>query len=249
MEFFEAFDVAEMFKATMVLFAVIDIVGSIPIIIKLEEKSGDIHAGWATSVSFVIMVAFLILGDNILLLFGVQVEAFAVAGSIILFAMAFEMILGVNLFRDEASGKTASIVPLAFPIIAGAGTMTSLITLRAEFAEINIILAILINSVIIFAILKSTKFIERLLGPGGIGILKKVFGIILLAIAVKLFSTNARVLFVEDEKPKSGSTLLLDENKLIAAETEFALGIAVAAPDIRQLTDRRDYNGEPDPDS
>ena len=230
MEFFEAFDVAEMFKATMVLFAVIDIVGSIPIIIKLKEQSGDIHAGWATFVSFVIMVSFLILGDNILLLFGVQVEAFAVAGSFILFAMAFEMILGVRLFRDEVSGKTASIVPLAFPIIAGAGTMTSLISLRAEFAEINIILAILINVVIIFAILKSTAFIERLLGPGGIGIVKKVFGIILLAIAIKLFSTNAKVLFVEDDKRRSGSTLLLDESELIAAETSFALGIAVAAP-------------------
>ena len=184
-----------MFKATMVLFAVIDIVGSIPIIIKLKEQSGDIHAGWATFVSFVIMVAFLILGDKILLLFGVEVEAFAVAGSIILFAMAFEMILGVRLFRDEVSGKTASIVPLAFPIIAGAGTMTSLISLRAEYQEINIILAICINAIIVFAVLKSTKVIERILGPGGIAILKKVFGIILLAIAIKLFSTNAQALF------------------------------------------------------
>lgn len=221
MEFFDAFDAGEMFKATMVLFAVIDIIGSIPIIIKLQEKSGDIHAGWATIVSFAIMVAFLILGDNILLLFGVQVEAFAVAGSIILFAMAFEMILGVNLFRDEASGKTASIVPLAFPIIAGAGTMTSLISLRAEFAEINIILAICINAVIIFAILKSTKFIERLLGPGGIAILKKVFGIILLAIAVKLFSSNARVLFVNDESKSSKRTTMLLEEKLRDAACDF----------------------------
>lgn len=195
MGFFEAFDWTELFKATMVLFAVIDIVGSIPIIIKLKETSGDIHAGWATFVSFVIMIAFLIVGDNILLLFGVEVEAFAVAGSIILFAMAFEMILGVRLFRDEVSGKTASIVPLAFPIIAGAGTMTSLISLRAEFHEINIILAICINVLIVFAVLKMTKMIERILGPGGIAILKKVFGIILLAIAVKLFSSNAKELF------------------------------------------------------
>lgn len=195
MGFFEAFDLAELFKATMVLFAVIDIIGSIPIIIKLKEQSGDIHAGWATFVSFVIMVAFLIVGDKILLLFGVEVEAFAVAGSIILFAMAFEMILGVRLFRDEVSGKTASIVPLAFPIIAGAGTMTSIISLRAEFQEINIVLAICINVLIVFAVLKMTKVIERILGPGGIAILKKVFGIILLAIAVKLFSTNAKELF------------------------------------------------------
>lgn len=195
MGFFEAFDLAELFKATMVLFAVIDIIGSIPIIIKLKEQSGDIHAGWATFVSFIIMVAFLIVGDKILLLFGVEVEAFAVAGSIILFAMAFEMILGVRLFRDEVSGKTASIVPLAFPIIAGAGTMTSIISLRAEFQEINIVLAICINVLIVFAVLKMTKVIERILGPGGIAILKKVFGIILLAIAVKLFSTNAKELF------------------------------------------------------
>jgi multiple antibiotic resistance protein len=195
MEFFKVFDWTELFKATMVLFAVIDIVGSIPIIIKLKEQSGDIHAGWATFVSFVIMIAFLVVGDNILLLFGVQVEAFAVAGSIILFAMAFEMILGVRLFRDEVSGKTASIVPLAFPIIAGAGTMTSIISLRAEYQEINIILAICINVLIVFVVLKATKIIERILGPGGIAILKKVFGIILLAIAVKLFSSNAQVLF------------------------------------------------------
>lgn len=196
MEFFEAFNWTELFKATMVLFAVVDIVGSIPIIIKLKEQTGgDIHAGWATVVSFAIMIAFLIVGDNILLLFGVEVEAFAVAGSIILFAMAIEMIMGVNLFRDEVSGKTASIVPLAFPIIAGAGSLTSIISLRAEYQEINIMLAICINAGIVFLVLKMTRVIENLLGPGGIAILKKVFGIILLAIAVKLFSTNAKELF------------------------------------------------------
>lgn len=196
MGFFEAFDWTELFKATMVLFAVIDIVGSIPIIIKLKEQSGDIHAGWATMVSFVIMIAFLVVGDNILLLFGVEVEAFAVAGSIILFATALEMILGVTLFKDDVSGKTASIVPLAFPIIAGAGSLTSIISLRAEYQEINIILAICINVAIVFLVLKMTRVIERLLGPGGIAILKKVFGIILLAIAVKLFSSNAKELFL-----------------------------------------------------
>ena len=196
MGFFEAFDWTELFKATMVLFAVIDIVGSIPIIIKLKEQTGgDIHAGWATIVSFAIMILFLVVGDNILLLFGVEVEAFAVAGSIILFAMAIEMIMGLSLFRDEVSGKTASIVPLAFPIIAGAGSLTSIISLRAEYQEINIILAICINAGIVFLVLKMTRIIENLLGPGGIAILKKVFGIILLAIAVKLFSTNAKELF------------------------------------------------------
>ena len=194
-EFFNAFNGSELFKASMVLFAVIDIVGSIPIIIKLKEQSGDLHPARATVVSFGIMIGFLIVGDEILKLFGVTVEAFAVAGSIILFAMSLEMLLRVRLFRDEVSGKTASIVPLAFPIIAGAGTMTSIISLKAEFAEINIVLAITINALIVFIVLRMTKVIERALGPGGIAILKKVFGIILLAIAIKLFSGNVTVLF------------------------------------------------------
>lgn len=194
-EFFAAFDWVDIFKASTVLFAVVDIVGSIPIIIKLKEQTGEIHALRTSAVSLLIMVGFLILGENILKLFGVGVESFAVAGSLILFAMSLEMILGVRLFRDSVSGKTASIVPLAFPIIAGAGTMTSIISLRAEYDEINITMAIFFNVILIFVVLKSTKFIERILGEGGIAILKKVFGIILLAIAVKLFSTNAKLLF------------------------------------------------------
>lgn len=193
--FFQGFDWVELFKATMVLFAVIDIVGSIPIIIRLKEQSGDIHAGRASIVSMVIMIGFLLLGESILKLFGVDIGSFAVAGSIILFFMSMEMILGVELFRDSPSGKTASIVPLAFPIIAGAGSMTSIISLRAEYFSINIILAIIINIAIVYLVLRSTKYIEKLLGPGGIAILKKVFGIILLAIAIKLFSTNVATLF------------------------------------------------------
>lgn len=195
MDFFTDFSWQELFKASMVLFAVIDILGSIPIILKLKQSSGDIHEMRASLVSLGIMIGFLILGENILALFGVDIGSFAVAGSIILFAMALEMILGVQLFRDSPTGKVASIVPLAFPIIAGAGTMTSIISLRAEFDTINIIIAILINVVIVFLVLKSTKRIERLLGEGGIAILKKVFGIILLAIAVKLFTSNIPGLF------------------------------------------------------
>jgi multiple antibiotic resistance protein len=141
------------------------------------------------------MVGFLILGETILKLFGVTIESFAVAGSLILFAMAIEMIFGIKLFRDEVTGKTASIVPLAFPIIAGAGTMTTLVSLKAEFYQVNIVLAIVINVIIIFAVLKMTKRIEQLLGVGGIAIMKKVFGIILLAIAIKLFTTNLQALF------------------------------------------------------
>lgn len=193
--FFSAFNWIDMFKATMVLFAVVDIVGSIPIIIKLKEQSGELHALRASLVSLTIMISFLILGESILNLFGVNVESFAVAGSIILFAMALEMIMGIRLFRDEVSGKTASIVPLAFPIIAGAGSMTSIISLRAEYAEINIIIAIVINIIIVYAVLKTTRVIERILGEGGIAIVKKVFGIILLAIAIRLFSENVKELF------------------------------------------------------
>lgn len=193
--FFSEFSWVEVFKAGTVLFAVIDIIGSIPIIIKIQETSGDIHPMRASVVSMFIMIGFLILGENILRLFGVTIESFAVAGSLILFAMALEMILGIKVFRDEVSGKTASIVPLAFPIIAGAGTMTTLVSLKAEYHQINILLAILINVVIVFAVLKLTRRIERLLGQGGIAIIKKVFGIILLAIAIKLFTTNLQALF------------------------------------------------------
>lgn len=193
--FFGGFDSVELFKATMVLFAVIDIVGSIPIIIRLKEQSGEIHAGRTSIVALLIMVSFLFLGESILDLFHVDVNSFAVAGALILFAMSLEMILGVQLFRDEPSGKTASIVPLAFPIIAGAGSMTSIISLRAEYESINIILAIIINIALVYLVLRLTKHIERMLGPGGIAILKKVFGIILLSIAIKLFSSNVTTLF------------------------------------------------------
>lgn len=196
-DYFNKFNWGELFKATTVLFAVIDVVGSVPIIIKLKESSGMIHEARTSTVSFFIMIGFLILGESILNLFGVTIESFAVAGALILFAMAMEMILGVRLFRDEVSGKTASIVPLAFPIIAGAGTMTTLVSLKAEFHEINIILAIVINVIIVYIVLKLTKKIEQLLGIGGIIILKKVFGIILLAIAIKLFTTNLQALLGE----------------------------------------------------
>jgi multiple antibiotic resistance protein len=193
--FFEGFDWVELFKVTTVLFAVIDIVGSVPLIIKLKERTGELNALRTSFVSLFIMIGFLFLGDSILKLFGVTVESFAVAGAMILFAMALEMILGVRLFRDEVTGKTASVVPLAFPIIAGAGTMTTLIALKAEYHTINILISILINIVVVYATLKMTRRIENFLGEGGIAILKKVFGIILLAIAIKLFTTNLSALF------------------------------------------------------
>lgn len=195
-QFLTGFDLNEILKAIMVLFAVIDIIGSIPIIIKIKETSGDIHAMRITVVSLIIMVAFLIAGESLLKLFGVNVESFAVAGAFILFAMAIEMVMGIEIFKETPiKGKSAGIVPLAFPIIAGAGSMTSLISLRAEYAMINILVAILINMVVVLVVLKLTRRIERLLGQGGVAILKKVFGIILLAISIKLFASNVTSLF------------------------------------------------------
>jgi multiple antibiotic resistance protein len=190
----EAYNTKDMLKATTILFAVIDIIGSIPVIIKLKTDNEGIRFGRTSIVVLGIMLGFLILGESVLNIFGVSVEAFAVAGSLMLFALACEMIFGMTIFRDTISGKTASIVPLAFPIIAGAGTMTSLVSLRAEFEYINIVIAIFINVLIVYLVLKSIKRIEKALGEGGIAILKKVFGIILLAIAVKLFTKNLTIL-------------------------------------------------------
>lgn len=173
----------------MVLFAVIDIVGSIPIIISLREKAGHIQSEKASLVAALIMIAFLFLGEKILSLIGIDVNSFAVAGSFIIFFLALEMILGITLFNEDAP-EVASIVPLAFPIIAGAGTMTSLLSLRAEYDLVNIIAAIVINILIVYIILKSSSRLEKILGKQGINIIRKVFGIVLLAIAVKLFATN-----------------------------------------------------------
>lgn len=190
------FDIIEIGKAFMVLFAVIDIVGSVPVIIKIKQSSGDIQPLKTAIVALGIMIAFLFGGELILSALGVDIKAFAVAGSLIIFAIAAEMIFGVSLFRSgTANAKTASVVPLAFPLIAGAGTMTTLVALRAEYAAINISIAVILNVILVYVVLRLTKKIEQVLGVGGIEILKKVFGIILLAIAVKLFAENAKALF------------------------------------------------------
>ena len=197
MDFIEQINLTEILKAFMILFAVIDIVGSIPIIIKLKEKSGDIHEVKASVVAFFLMITFLFAGKSLLDLLGVNIEAFAVAGALIILALAVEMIFGIELFREEEhSSKIVSIVPVAFPLIAGAGTMTTLISLRVEYHEVNIAIAVLLNIILVYFVLKLTKRIENFIGKGGIAILKKVFGIILLAIAVKLFADNAKMLFV-----------------------------------------------------
>lgn len=179
----------EVATSTMVLFAVIDIIGSLPVVIDLRQKAGHIQSGKATIVSLVIMVLFLFLGESILKLIGIDIGSFAIAGSFIIFFLALEMILGIRLYRDEQP-STASIVPLAFPLIAGAGTLTTLVSLRAEYEMVNIIVAIIVNMILVYITLKASAKIERVLGEGGIAIVRKVFGIILLAIAVKLFRTN-----------------------------------------------------------
>ncbi|MGD1847109.1 MAG: MarC family protein [Salibacteraceae bacterium] len=189
---FDLKDLKEIGTATMVLFAVIDIIGSIPLIIELKQKAGVIEAKKASLVSLFLMIGFLFVGESILLLIGIDVASFAIAGSFILFFLALEMVLGIKLYKDNMP-QTASIVPLAFPIIAGAGSMTSLLSLRAEFASQNIVVAIVINIIVVYLTLRLTNRIERILGPTGIAIIRKVFGIILLAIAVKLFKTNVSI--------------------------------------------------------
>ncbi|WP_207388463.1 MarC family protein [Gramella sp. KN1008] len=191
---FNLLNFREVFTAGMVLFAVIDIIGNIPIIIDLRSKVGHIQSEKASVVAGVIMIVFLFVGKEILNLIGIDVNSFAVAGSLILFFLALEMILGISLYKDDAP-ETASIVPLAFPLIAGAGTMTSLVSLQAEFEMVNIIVAIIINIIFVYLVLKSSAKIERILGSQGINVIRKVFGVILLAIAVKLFAENIQNLF------------------------------------------------------
>lgn len=183
------FNINDALSAFLILFAVIDIPGSIPIIVSLRKKVGHVQSEKATIVAGIIMIVFLFVGESILNLLGVDVQSFAIAGSFVIFFLALEMILGITLYKEEGP-STASIVPIAFPLIAGAGSMTSLVSLQAEFDNINIIIAIVANMIVVYSVLKNTERLERILGPGGLSVLRKVFGIILLAIAVKLFFTN-----------------------------------------------------------
>jgi multiple antibiotic resistance protein len=184
-----SFDFREVLTVTMILFAVIDIIGSLPVLIDLQTRLGRIESEKATWVSGVIMIVFLFLGQSILSIIGIDVSSFAIAGSFIIFFLALEMILGVKFYKEDTAA-TASVVPIAFPLIAGTGTLTTLLSLRAEYHSENIIVAILVNLIFVYLVLKNTYRLEKLLGPGGINILRKVFGVILLAIAVKLFRTH-----------------------------------------------------------
>lgn len=178
--------------ATMILFAVIDVIGSIPVIIGLKQKVGELNANKASVASLGIMVVFMFIGESILGLIGISVKDFAIAGSFVLFFLSLEMILGIRLYKDEVPA-TASVMPLAFPLLAGTGTLTTLLSLRSEYSVTSILIAIIVNVIIIWVVLKNISRLEKLLGTGGVAILRKVFGIILLAIAVKLFRTNAGI--------------------------------------------------------
>ena len=188
------FDIKEIISATMVLFAVVDIIGSVPIIINLRKKAGRIQSEKTAIVAGSLLVVFLFLGKQLLNLFGVTVEAFAVAGAFILFFLALEMILGITLYKGTTP-ESASIVPLAFPMVAGAGALTTVLSLRAKFYVENIIVAIIINMIIVYIVLKSSERIEKFLGKQGITVLHNLFGVILLAIAVNLFTANIKEMF------------------------------------------------------
>ena len=182
----------EIVASFMVLFAIIDIPGSIPIILDIKAKAGDVHAGKATLVSLSIFLAFLVFGEKLLGIFGIDSGSFAIAGSFIIFLLGMEMVLGAEFFKHDSPGG-GTIVPIAFPLIAGAGSITTILSIRAEYETVNILIALLLNMVIVFVVLKLTSSIERLLGPTGLHILKKFFGIILIAIAVRLFINNTGI--------------------------------------------------------
>ncbi len=187
---FDTFNFQELTSAFIVLFAVIDIIGSIPIILNLKQNGRDVNAIQATLISFALLIGFFYAGDMILKLFQVDIASFAVAGSVVLFLLALEMILDVEIFKNQGPIKEATLVPLVFPLLAGAGSFTTLLSLRAEYAALNIVIALVLNMVWVYVVLKSTNKVEQLLGKGGIYLIRKFFGIILLAIAARLFTAN-----------------------------------------------------------
>ncbi|MEN6619582.1 MAG: MarC family protein [Rikenellaceae bacterium] len=183
-------DIKEIFSAFIVMFAVIDILGSVPIIIGMKEKNKSFSPLNAALISFAILVAFLFLGQALLGLFGVDISSFAVAGAVVLFVLAIEMIFGIQIFKDDGPTDSATIVPIVFPLIAGAASFTTLLSLRAEYQVLNIIIALFLNIVIVYFVLNNLDLISRKIGKGGIYVMRKFFGIILLAIAVKLITSN-----------------------------------------------------------
>ncbi len=191
MGFFDSFSAVEFFSAFIVLFAIIDPIGIMPIVLSIRSKGKNIHSGKAVVLSFGLMFLFFFLGDWILNLFGVDINSFAVAGALVIFLMAIEMVLDIEIFKDSSiAANDATIVPLVFPLLAGAGSFTTLLSLKAEYASVNILLALVLNAGVVFLMLSCTAFLQRLLGKGGIYFTRKFFGIILLAISIKLFTSN-----------------------------------------------------------
>lgn len=194
---FAALDFQQLISAFIVLFAVIDIIGAIPIILSLKQKGRPVNALKATLISFALLILFFFGGDAVLRIFQVDIASFAVAGALIIFLMALEMILDIEIFKNQGPIKEATLVPLVFPLLAGAGTFTTLVTLRAEYATVNILLALVLNMVWVYLVLNMTDRIERFLGKGGIYIMRKFFGIILIAISARLFTANITALIAE----------------------------------------------------
>lgn len=183
-------DISQIITVTFTLFAVIDILGSIPVIISIKKKMGDISAIQATIVSGALMLIFFFIGEQMLEFMGLDIESFAIAGSIVIFILGLEMILGMEFFKSDQDSKTSTVVPIAFPLIAGSGTLTTVMSLKAAYNQYDILIGILINLVFIFLTLRSINFIEKILGPSGISVVRKFFGVILIAIAVKIFRNN-----------------------------------------------------------
>ncbi len=196
---FTNFNFQQILSAFIVLFAVIDIIGAIPIIIDLKDKGKDVNALKATLISFLLLLGFFYAGDILLRLFHVDIESFAVAGAFVIFLLSLEMILDIEIFKNQGPIKEATLVPLVFPLLAGAGSFTTLLSLRAEYASVNIIVALILNMLWVYFVVRMTRKVERVLGKGGIYLIRKFFGIILLAISVKIFMSNITLLMEQIE--------------------------------------------------
>ena len=196
---FTNFNFQQILSAFIVLFAVIDIIGAIPIIIDLKDKGKDVNALKATLISFLLLLGFFYAGDILLRLFHVDIESFAVAGAFVIFLLSLEMILDIEIFKNQGPIKEATLVPLVFPLLAGAGSFTTLLSLRAEYASVNIIVALILNMLWVYFVVRMTRKVERVLGKGGIYLIRKFFGIILLAISIKLFMSNITLLMEQIE--------------------------------------------------
>ena len=196
---FTNFNFQQILSAFIVLFAVIDIIGAIPIIIDLKDKGKDVNALKATLISFLLLLGFFYAGDILLRLFHVDIESFAVAGAFVIFLLSLERILDIEIFKNQGPIKEATLVPLVFPLLAGAGSFTTLLSLRAEYASMNIIVALVLNMLWVYFVVRMTRKVEKVLGKGGIYLIRKFFGIILLAISVKLFMSNITLLMEQIE--------------------------------------------------